>query len=314
MDMDLCLIKTLKYHQHGTEVGYALVVEGLGKYMSDLRKCFKSRFQPDGVLLELDYSQLEIIVLAHLSKDEQLIKDLIAGTDLHSISATNLFGRVFTKEERTLAKQLSFQLQYGAGYKSMAESNNISEEVAKKFIKQYYDRYPGVRDWQVKTQVNINLARKISPYRTKKGMPAGKAILISETGRQYTFIEKDSPEWYLVHRPATSFQPTEIKNYPVQGLATGDIVPMMVGKLYRKLCQWETWRVEFFMVSTTHDSVLFDCSHVDVAQGLSLGAKEIMEQAPLYLKSIFNIDFELPLKVEASIGKNWKDMVKIDLV
>ena len=103
-----------------------------------------------------------------------------------------------------------------------------------------------------------------------------------------------------------------IKNYPVQGFATGDIVPMVIGKLYRELVDWCV-EEQVLMVGTIHDSVVFDCESEAVALKWAKVAKEIMEDAPLYLKEQFDIDFTLPLKAGVEIGKNWYDMEGVDM-
>lgn len=280
--------------------------------MSDIKKCFISRF-PDGVLLEIDYSQLEIYVLAYLSNDPQLKLDLLSGVDLHGISAERLFGKGYTDAQRRIAKSLSFQLQYGAGYKSMAEQNDISETLAKKFIKLYYERYPMVKQFQDEVASIVRSTRITDPdLRTKTGIPAGMGFYKAETGRFYVFTEKDSPDWMT---RATSFSPTEMKNYPVQGFATGDIVPMILGKLHRGLSNWHGGKEPpiVVMINTVHDSVLFDCSSESIAKIWYQDAKVIMESAPRYLKEHFNINFDLPLKVDAKVGKNWGEMEKLDI-
>ena len=275
--------------------------------MSNIRSCFTSRFGEYGQIVELDYSQLEIYVLAYLSGDKQLKHDLLSGVDLHGISAERLFGSAFTPAQRTLAKSLSFQLQYGAGYASMAAENNIPELLAKKFIKNYFDRYPDVKRWQDETMIKVHKNRTVSSRRTANGFPAGTSTIVSVTGRRYTFTEKDAPDWMSA---VTSFSPTEVKNYPVQGLATGDIVPMVLGRLYRHFCNFVSYRNGFFMVGTVHDSVLFDCINKDAALMVVREAKRIMESIPATLKSKYEIDFDLPLKVEAKIGPNWMELTK----
>ena len=279
--------------------------------MSDVRKFFTSRF-PGGRILELDFSQLEIYALAYLSNDEMLRKDLLSGADLHGISATNLFGPKYTKEQRKIAKQLSFQLQYGAGYKSMAATNNVSEETTKKFIKVYYDRYKGVKKFQDDLMEKVASLRETSDERTTSGKPAGIATLKSLTGRRYTFKETDAPDWAAMD---TSFSPTQIKNFPVQGFATGDIVPLVLGKLYRFLVENDQkYRGTVLMINTVHDSVVFDCMNEKLAKDFALEAQRIMEDAPRYLNEYFEIDFDMPLKVEAEIGPNWHDMKPYDPV
>ena len=196
-----------------------------------IRKCFTSRW-PDGVLLELDFKQLEVFVLAYLSNDKVLRRDLLSGKDLHAISATSLFGSRYTDKQRTIAKQLSFQLQYGAKAKGMAHKLGIPVHVATRFIKQYYDRYPGVKAYQDAQIALVKSNRQISDRTTATGIPIGfSQIQDPNTNRIYTFWEREN----RYSPTGVSFNENEIKNYRVQGLATGDIVPMIEGKLYRVL-------------------------------------------------------------------------------
>ena len=93
-----------------------------------IKDCFISRWGSDGYLMEVDFSQLEVVALAILSGDPVLKDDLLSGRDMHRMRAAELFGipeASVTDGQRQLCKQLSFQLQYGAGYKSMAEKNGF---------------------------------------------------------------------------------------------------------------------------------------------------------------------------------------------
>ena len=263
--------------------------------------------------MEVDYKQLEIFVLAYLSQDPQLMDDLKSGKDLHGIAAERLFGPGFTKEQRTQAKQMSFQLQYGAGYKSMSEKLGVPEHVAKMFIKQFYDRYPKVKEWQEFMIDIVKMNRNSSNKRTKTGIPAGISTMTTEYGRRYVFTEYDAPQWMQDRGIPTAFSPTEIKNYPVQGLATGDIVPIMLGKLYRAACNWTGYRAAWFIDGTVHDSVRFDCDCRATAEWLARQVKEVLESAPQVLKEVLGIDFNLPLRVDCSIGPNWKEMEELTL-
>jgi len=223
-----------------------------------------------------------------------------------------LFGSKFSPKQRKIAKQLSFQLQYGAGASSMAKKNGIPIELAKKFIKNYYARYPRVKRFQQETIEEIKKNRKLSQQRTTKGNPAGISTLKSETGRRYTFIEQDAPDYSLHTGVTTSFSPTQAKNYLVQGFATADIVPMILGKLYRHLCKWPV-EEQILMVNTVHDSVLFDCETRLAAEQWAKHAKRIMESAPLYLKQVFDITFDLPLNVNIEIGRDWMNMKPLNI-
>lgn len=276
--------------------------------MSDIRSAFVSRFGEDGWLLEADFSQLEVVVLAFLSQDPQLIYDVTHGVDIHAINAANLFGKGFTEKQRKIAKRLSFQLQYGAGAKSMAKKNKIPLDTAKQFIENYYRRYPVVKEWQDKIKEQVEASRQLSDKRTANGLPAGMGNYDSLTGRRYVFYEYDALEWFRDKTgQTTAFSPTETKNYPVQGFATGDIVPLVLGKLYRKIKEVEEWDDKVKLIMTVHDSILLD-THWTVRDECAIMVKETMEKASEYLKEELGIDFDIPLKAEVKAGRNWLNM------
>lgn len=271
---------------------------------TSIKTCFQSR-REGGYIMEADYSQLEVIVLAHLCKDKQLIKDILSGVDMHTVRASELFGvseSLVTPQQRKLAKALSFQLQYGSGAKNMAEKNNIDISIAKKFISNYYSRYPKLKAWQSELYHNVESSRKLVSKQTKKGFPVHSGWYSSETGRKYVFYTSDAPEF--LDTP-TSFKPTEVKNYMVQGTATGDIVPMMLGEVYRWLLEKDDDRV--LLVNTVHDSIILDVS-LPSKETYEFGKqlKELMESAPNIYQERFGVEFTLPMKVGVTYGKDWK--------
>lgn len=291
--------------------------------MSMIRKYMRSRFHY-GKILEIDFSQLEIYVLAHLSGDPTLKSHLRTGKDLHAISAEALFGPNYTPKMRKVAKQLSFQLQYGAGYKSMAQSNNITEQLAKNFIDDYYARYPKIKAYHDALYETI-VSNRVSDgsERTKLGVPAGKSKVQSETGRIYTYVEQDAPEWMRTPKfPGATpvyatFSPTKVKNYQNQGMATGDIVPVIMGKLFRRLNEFNSMHPHYRpvrFINTVHDSFVFDCMNEDpVMREWARIALSIMEDSKNILKQELNIDFTMDLKAEAEYGDNWLDMEELIL-
>ena len=288
--------------------------------MSDIKKYFESRW-PLGYIVEMDFSQLEVIVLAYLSQDKQLIDDILSGRDMHCVRAAELYGvseALFVREylagdkareaQRKLAKAFSFQLQYGAGPTSMAKSNNVSVKIAKEFIENYYNRYPRIKEWQDELAAEVQMTRRLTKAHTATGFPAGQGFHRSETGRIYVFNEYDND-----YKPGhTRFSSTQMKNYPVQGLATADIVPMILGKIYRRIKTEVDLHNRFLMINTIHDSIIFDVSDKGTLdKGVPI-IKEVMENAPKYLKSQFGMDFNLPLKVDVEYGKNWLEMEKYE--
>lgn len=280
--------------------------------MSRIKECFGSRFL-HGCIIEADYSQLEIIALAYLSNDKQLQEDILSGKDLHVVRAAELFKvpeYAVTKEQRQLAKAFSFQLQYGAGAVTMASENDVSRELALTFINNYYARYRGVQRWQKETHDAVLKNRAPSTRTTKSGKTSGRGWCVSPTGRRYAFYEEDSK-----YTKTPRFSPTKIKNYPVQGFATGDIVPMMLGELFEEIKKHPQYNTELLMINTVHDSVIFDFLHNDKEEVMKAGKfiKEVMELAPTRLLDYFGIDFNLPLTVEVEAGVTWADKEKLDI-
>lgn len=284
--------------------------------MSRIKSCFRSRF-PSGVLLEVDFSQLEVVGVALLSNDPVLKDDIRSGRDMHRVRAAQLFGiteAAVTKDQRQIAKVLSFQLQYGAGAKSMAAKNNIAEELASKFIKQYYDRYEVLQAWQNDNIKAVAASRVATKDRTKLGEPRGKGTLATDTGRMYTFMEEDAPEWMRKPRtwgpPAAtvSFSPTQIKNYPSQGFATGDVMALFRAMLMEGFRENPKQFAQVVPVMTIHDSVMFDCDHRNVAYTMETRCKYLAACLPEKIESLWGIRCDLPFKVEGKWGETWADM------
>ena len=165
----------------------------------------------------------------------------------------------------------------------MAQSG-CDRATAQKFIKTFYTRYKGVKKYHEEIVKQAN----------------DKAVVdYSETtsGPQYTYYHKS---------------PTELKNWPIQGFATGDIVPMMVGVLLRKLEEADLVRQGARLIMTVHDSVVLDTPS-DLAYSVAKLAKETLENAPMYMKQFFGIDFPCKLGVGVDAGKNWQDKAEIKL-
>ena len=280
--------------------------------MSDIKKCFISRWKDKGYIVEADYSQLEVIGLAYLTQDKQLYKDIIDGVDMHAVNAEKLFGKSFTPLQRKIAKSFSFQLQYGAGAASMAKSNNVDVKLAKRFIENYYSRYPQVKIWQDSVAEEVRESRKPTGEHTSRGFPKGKGVFRSITGREYVFYEFDN-DHYNPHNPNSkevNFSPTQMKNYPVQGFATGDIVPLVIGRLNRILKNNSELSEKCLLTNTVHDSIILDV-HEDIFEEAVNTVVSVMESAPEFIEETWGFKFDLPLPVGISYGRNWYDQKEI---
>lgn len=259
--------------------------------------------------MEVDFSQLEVVALAILSGDPVLKHDILSGRDMHRARAAELYHvleELVTDEQRQTCKALSFQLQYGAGYKSMAEKNGVSEAVAKMFIENYYNRYKRVKQWQEEVAADVNASRRPSGEHTPAGYPKGVGVHTSATGRIYKFFEYDNK----FGRSDTSFSPTEMKNYPVQGFATGDIMALYRGRVYRRLIADRELLNDVKLINTVHDSVMLDVRD-DGMVGYVYGLlKEEAERLPKLIQDLWDIEVDIPFKVECKYGPTWADLVK----
>jgi DNA polymerase-1 len=251
--------------------------------------------------MEFDFSQLEVAILAHISKDSQLINDITTGTDIHSALFADMYGKLPTKEERKWFKTLTFGLLYGAGVKTLSKNAACTVDVAEKFVATFYKRYSGVKNYHDNIIHSADIGSAVDPanvYRTYRHL--------SETGRIYEFKEYENSEWVAKKtRRKYSFSPTELKNYPVQGLATADIVPLMVGLMFRKFKN----NSSVALVNTIHDSILLDVKE-EVADEVKEQVFELLNNTHVYYEKTFGIPLKLPLSVGCSVGKNWHDMTE----
>jgi DNA polymerase I-like protein with 3'-5' exonuclease and polymerase domains len=268
-----------------------------------IKQIFTSRFK-DGCIVEVDFNQLEVVALAHVTKDLQLIHDISSGKDIHSELYKDMFGRYPTKEERKPFKARTFQLIYGAGAKAISKQAGCSIDEAKKFVDVFYTRYAGVADWHKNfaEQVEADSIYELDDDGFREKVKT--YILHTETGRKFCFKEYYSDSTWSTR--TYNFSPTELKNYPIQGLATGDIVPMMLGIIFREL----KGRDDVKMVNTIHDSLMFDVE-LDSVPSFIEGITAILKNTHEYFENIFKKPLALKLNAGASVGINWFDMKEI---
>ena len=268
-----------------------------------IKQIFTSRFK-DGCIVEVDFNQLEVVALAHVTKDLQLIHDISSGKDIHSELYKDMFGRYPTKEERKPFKARTFQLIYGAGAKAISKQAGCSIDEAKKFVDVFYTRYAGVADWHKNfaEQVEADSIYELDDDGFREKVKT--YILHTETGRKFCFKEYYSDSTWSTR--TYNFSPTELKNYPIQGLATGDIVPMMLGVIFRRFKDKDDVR----MVNTIHDSLMFDVE-LDSVSSFIEEITEILKNTHKYFEDIFKKPLALKLNAGASVGINWFDMKEI---
>lgn len=275
-------------------------------------QCDYDGYSTRGYLIECDWSQLEVVVFAYLTQDSALLRDITRGTDIHKVMYSKLYNIKYdevTKEQRSGIKACTFHVIYGGGAKSMSIRTGLDEELCRRFIEEFYMRYPMAKMWQDNLVENVkSTARLINEY-TESGNQKHQGHYKSITGRKYIFKTKDSPDYLQKKGIKTSFNPPDIKNYPVQGLATADIHLIALGMLFREAIKN---RDKFVLINTVHDSVLVDCRKEFVLETCNLMIS-VLELVVQRLKDKFNIEFNVPLKVECKYGTSWDKMIKYEV-
>lgn len=277
-----------------------------------IRKHFLSRYD-GGQLLEVDLSQIEVVVQAFLSQDAQLIADIVAGVDFHSkraaaaahvdydtVREAYLAEDPYWTKQRKKAKVFSFQRAYGAGAPKIAVTTGMDIEEVEQLIRAEEEMYPGVVSYQqgcIK-QVNRSTAER-------DGIVCG--ALTTQFGSEYRFQrEKFKGEW--------GYKPTTIKNYPVQGMA-GDIIKLILGQLREYLWNYNSTYKEaadqpVLMIMTVHDSVIFDVpAWVNMAE-LATELVDLFVSVREVITRRFGFEFNVPIRADAECGKDWYEMHK----
>ena len=280
--------------------------------MSNIRKFFTA--PKEMKLVEFDYQQLEVRVLAALSKDKTLIKDLKEGIDMHCMSLVLLSDGIYDKIlkayksgdeviafERKKAKRVSFLVQYGGGARTASEQTGVPLQLVQNYINKYNDRYKGVVQFNSNVSTSVHRTRCSSVNKTARGNPAGAGFWKAPTGRLFGFTEQDSPAWASTTQ---SFSPTQIKNYPTQG--TGwDIVQAMLAHLM-DLCYTDFPNVQF--CNTVHDSLMFYVPEEEVHDFIKYAEWELSRVAHVSY-TLWGWDTsEVDFPVDAKIGDNWLNL------
>ncbi len=235
---------------------------------SDFKKCFKAR--NDGWLIgEADEAQLEFRTAVWYAQDSQGLRDIEEKFDIHSYSA-EIIGC-----ERNEAKRHTFKPLYGG------TSGTQNEREYYKAFKERYSDITRVQDgW-----VDNALAHRVHTLPTghKFYYPPHK-LSIQENG-------------YVVGN-------TNVRNYPIQYLATGEIVLIALVGLWRAL---KDEGMETFIVNTVHDSIIAEV-HSEEVEKYDILCRYYLEEYPVkYMKELYDIDFNVPLEAETSYNTNWKD-------
>lgn len=244
---------------------------------SELGRTVKTAFSAGegSVFLAVDYSQIELRLLAHLSCDEHLVRAFNEGEDFHAETAARVFGvpvSEVTPDLRSRAKAVNFGIVYGQQAYGLSQSLHISMAEARDMIDRYYEAYPGVR-----TFLDNVVAR---------AKQTGYAETMYGRRRHIPELKAKSPQ-------LRGFGERTAMNHPMQGTAA-DIIKIAMARVSRRL---EEEGFAAHMILQVHDELDFECP-VDEVERLTTMVQDVMEHV---------VDLRVPLIAEASTGITWAD-------
>ena len=239
----------------------------------EIRRAFVA--SPGNILVDADYSQIELRVLAHISGDEALISSFINGEDIHTRTASEVFGVPIdevTGEMRSAAKAVNFGIVYGISPFGLSKQLGIPVRRAGEYINKYLERYPGVRDYMQRT--------------VEEGKEKGYAETV--LGRR-----RELPELKSSNHNTRAFGERVAMNMPIQGSAA-DIIKLAMVKVHEKL-RSEGLRAK--LILQIHDELIID-TPLDEEERVS----EILHECMVNVAKL-----SVPLIAEVKTGHSWFD-------
>ncbi len=239
----------------------------------EIRRAFIAR--PGWVLVDADYSQIELRVLAHMSGDPVMQEAFRLDQDIHQRTAAEVYGVPIdqvTPDMRSAAKAVNFGIVYGISEFGLARNIGITRAEAGRFINNYFERYPGVKKFM---EAAVETGKKQGYITTLMGR------------RRYL------PELRSSNYNTRSFGERAAMNSPIQGTAA-DIIKLAMVKVHQKLAENN---FEARLILQVHDELIIETPE-----------KEIQAVQTLLQQTMENIvELSVPLKVDVSYGRNWDD-------
>ena len=224
-------------------------------------------------LIVADYSQIELRLLAHMSRDPVLVEAFRNGEDIHTRTAAEVFGvppLMVTPEQRRSAKAVNFGIVYGQTPFGLAQQIGVDRKEAEQYIRAYFSRYAGVRRFLDDTIAEVRRA----------------GVAKTMHGRQRPIPDMDSR-----NPNARGFAERTAVNTPLQGTAA-DLIKLAMIRIDRKLAS-----VEAKMLLQVHDELVFEAPPQEVEDVRAMIKAEMEGVARL----------EVPLVVDVGVGENWRD-------
>lgn len=298
-----------------------------------VKRMFCSRYA-EGKVIEVDYSQLEVVVQGYLTGDKNLIRDLDAGVDFHVKRVSFKHGLEYStalvtkckddthpdfpfwSKERRSAKVYSFQSQYGAGAAKIALSSGMDIEEVKRIMAQEEIEYPLVKEYNDALMEHLDTTYE--PYTVH--YPNGGHIILRKgywkvpTGTVFSFRSEPAPAWLKKKGIDQSFKPTQTKNYPTQGTG-GEIMQVALGVLFRRMVAkgwWSNAGVDCpLLTNTVHDCVWADSPRKYARAAVALIEQTLSSVREIYMDK-FSIDTRVDFPVSSEMGDNMAELHHIE--
>lgn len=243
----------------------------------EIRKAFIAT--GGNVLISADYSQIELRILAHVTRDEEMVRAFDSGEDIHTHTASSIFGVPeveVTSDMRRVAKTVNFAVIYGMSDFGLAKELGMSPKEAHIFIERYFNKFPGVR---VYTEQTLEQARDLGYVTT----PLGR--------RRYI------PEIHSGNRNIRLFAERAAVNMPIQG-AAADIIKLAMIDVSNAL---HKEKIAAKFVLQVHDELVLEASPEERDLVVPIVKTQMETAYPL----------SVPLVAEVKVGKNWAEMERI---
>ena len=221
-------------------------------------------------LLSLDYSQIELRLLAHFSKDEALLEAFREDKDIHLETAIKIFGKEEAKEKRAVAKSINFGLLYGMGSRKLADTIGVSTKEAKEYIESYFASFPTVKSY---------------------------LDAIVEFSKEHGYVETLlKRRRYFDYASANSFLKASFEREAVNTIFQGsaaDLIKLAMNEFHK-------------LLSTSHNSMLLQIHDELIFEVKEDEVEEFGDMAKTIMENIYKLD--VPLNCSQSIGKSWGEL------
>ncbi|KKU54131.1 MAG: polymerase protein [Candidatus Wolfebacteria bacterium GW2011_GWE1_48_7] len=231
-------------------------------------------------LVSLDYSQIELRILASLTEDPEMMRAFKSNSDIHQITASKIYNvslNDVTPTMRKVAKTLNFGVIYGMGARALAQQSGLTPKEAKQFIDEYFKDFSTIKQWQDTILAKV---------------------------REQGFVEningriRPLPEITSFNKMLQSEAERMAINFPIQSVGA-DIIKSSMVKIKEYLSAENLWGTDVKMLLTVHDELVFEIKDTD-------RLPKIVEEIKSVLESIYTL--KVPLTVNVEIGDNWGEL------